>query len=117
MEEEQNKLYWRIVKKDSKQVSLMIKGVGRVTSLNDVAMTCANICGVQLAIVDIVALKPILYQLAWKIIKFIENKKPKPGCAIIECNCASSNGFHGDDPSRLPATCFILQEFHQHKQG
>jgi hypothetical protein len=75
MEEEQNKLNWTIVEKDRKQVSLMIKGVGHVTSLDDVAMTCANICRVQLTIVDVTALKSILYQLAWKIIKFIKNKK------------------------------------------
>jgi hypothetical protein len=105
---ERNKKSFAVSKKDCKQVSSHIKGIGKINTMDDVAMTCANICGVQLAIVDIVALKPILYQIAWKIIKFIENKKPKPGCAIIECNCASSNGFHGDDPSRLPATCFIL---------
>jgi hypothetical protein len=64
----------RIVEKDRKQVSLMIEGVGRVTSLDDIAMTCANICRVQLVIIDIATSKPILYQLAWKIFKFIEKK-------------------------------------------
>ncbi len=40
-------------------------------------MTCANMCGVMLAIVDVSKSKPLLYQFAWKIIKFIENKKTK----------------------------------------
>jgi hypothetical protein len=84
MEEGQNKFNWRIIEKYRKQVSLIIEEVGHVTSLDDVAMTCTNICGVQLAIVDFAASKSILYQLAWKIINFIENKrKPKPGCMII----------------------------------
>jgi hypothetical protein len=61
----------------------VIKGVGRITSMNDVAMTCTNVCGVQLAIVDVSTSKPILYQFAWKLIKFIENKKQKPGRATI----------------------------------
>ena len=73
MEEEWNEMNWRIVEKDRKQISLMIEGVGRITSMNDVPMTCANVCGVQLAIVDVLTSKPILYQFAWKIIKFIEN--------------------------------------------
>ncbi len=34
-------------------------------------------CRVQLAIVDVSKSKPLLYQFAWKIIKFIENKKTK----------------------------------------
>ena len=45
--------------------------------MEEVAMTCANICGVQLAIVDIMAGKPLLFQFAWKVIRFIENKKTK----------------------------------------
>ena len=75
MEEERNEMNWKIVEKDRKQISSMIEGVGRITSMNDVAMTCANVCGVQLAIVDVSTSKPILYQFAWKLIKFIENKK------------------------------------------
>jgi hypothetical protein len=53
----------------------MIKGVGGVNNMEDVAMMCANICGVQLAIVNVSEGKPLLYQFAWKLIKFIENKK------------------------------------------
>jgi hypothetical protein len=37
-------------------------------------MTCANICGVQLGIVDISPGKPLLYQFAWKLVEFIKNK-------------------------------------------
>ena len=42
----------------------MIEGVGCVNSMEEVAMTCANMCGVQLAMVDIAAGKPLLYQFA-----------------------------------------------------
>jgi hypothetical protein len=42
--------------------------------MEDVAMTCANICEVQLAIIDISLGKLLLYQFAWKLIKFIENE-------------------------------------------
>jgi hypothetical protein len=45
--------------------------------MEEVAMTCANICGIQLAMIDIMARKPLLFQLAWKVIRFIENKKTK----------------------------------------
>ena len=64
MEEERNETNWKIVEKDRKQISSVIEGVGRITSMNDVAMTCANVCGVQLAIVDVSTSKPILYQFA-----------------------------------------------------
>ncbi len=77
MEEERNEINWRIAEKDRKQISSMIKGVSRVNSMEDIAMTCANICGIQLAIVNISTTKPILYQFTWKLIKFIENKKTK----------------------------------------
>jgi hypothetical protein len=54
-----------------------MEGVGRVNSMEDVAMTCTNMCGMQLAIVDISTTKPLLYQFALKMIKFIENKKTR----------------------------------------
>ena len=75
MDEERNELNWRIVEKDRNKISSLIEGIGRVNSVDEVAMTCANICGVQLAMVDITAGKPLLFQLAWKVIRFIENKK------------------------------------------
>jgi hypothetical protein len=77
LEEERNEVNWRIVNKDKKQVTSIIKGIGQITSMEDVCMTCANMCGVQLAIIDVSKNKPILYQFVWKIIKLIENKKTK----------------------------------------
>jgi hypothetical protein len=71
LDEERNELNWRITGKD-KNKSLSSSREGK-----DVCMTCANMCGVQLAIVDVSKSKPLLYQFAWKIIKFIENKKAK----------------------------------------
>jgi hypothetical protein len=77
IKEKHNEINWRIAEKDRKQVSLMIEGVGHVNTMEDIAMMCANICGVQLAIVDVSVGKPLLYQFAWKVIKFIKNKKTK----------------------------------------
>lgn len=77
MDEERNEVNWRIVEKDRNKISSMIEGVGRVNNMEEVAMTCANMCGVQLAMIDIAAGKPILYQFAWKVIRLIENKKTK----------------------------------------
>ncbi len=74
VKEATNEINWRIVKKDRKHISLMIKGVGRVNSMENGAMTFSNICGVQLAIRDVSGGKPLLYKFAWKVIRFIENK-------------------------------------------
>ena len=46
MDKEQNELNWHIVEKDQSKISLLIKGVGQVNNMEEVAMTCANICGV-----------------------------------------------------------------------
>jgi hypothetical protein len=75
MEDVRNEINWKVVDKDRKQISLIIKGVGRVNSVDDVAMTWANMCGVQLAIIDVSTTKPLLYQFALKMIKLIKNKK------------------------------------------
>jgi hypothetical protein len=77
MEEARNEINWKVVDKDRKQISSIIEGVGRVNTMEDVAMTCANMCGVQLAIVDVSTNKPLLYQFALKMIKFIENKNTR----------------------------------------
>jgi hypothetical protein len=61
-EEERNKIDWRIVEKDRSKISSMIEGVGHVNNMEEVAMTCANMCGIQLLMIDIAAGKPILYQ-------------------------------------------------------
>ena len=68
MEEERNKINWRIVEKDRSKISSMIEGVGCVNNMEEVATSCANMCGVQLAMIDITTGKPILYQFAWKVI-------------------------------------------------
>ncbi len=73
MEEARNKINWKFANKDRKQILSIIEGVGRVNSMEDMAMTCANMCGMQLAIVDVSTTKSLLYQFALKMIKFIEN--------------------------------------------
>jgi hypothetical protein len=65
MEEEQNKMSWCVIDKDRKQISSMNNGVGQVDSMEDVAMTCMNICGMQLAIIYVLTSKPLLYRFFW----------------------------------------------------
>jgi hypothetical protein len=50
-----------IVEKDRNL--LIIEKVEQITSMEDVLMTCANMCGVQLEIVNISASKPIITNL------------------------------------------------------
>ena len=64
MGKERNKINWRIINKDRSKISSMIKGVGCVNTMEEVAMTCANMCGVQLAMINILVGKPLLYQFA-----------------------------------------------------
>jgi hypothetical protein len=59
---EQNKKSFSVSETHCKKVSSHIEGIGKINTMEDVAMTCANICGVQLAIVDISLGKPLLYQ-------------------------------------------------------
>ncbi len=80
IKEEQNKFNWKVNEKSKRQISSVIEGVGRVKSMDDISRTCANKCGVMLAIIDISKTKPLLYQVAYKFIKIIENKKPNLGC-------------------------------------
>ncbi len=77
IEEEHNKINWCIVNKVRKHILSLIEGVGHINSMEDVVMMCANICSAQIAIIDIASAKPLLYQFAIKLIKFIENKKRK----------------------------------------
>jgi hypothetical protein len=74
VKEEQNEKSFAISESNHKKILSLIKGIGNITSMDNVAKTCANICGVQLAIVDIMMGKPLLYQYAWEMIRFIENK-------------------------------------------
>ncbi len=77
MDDERNELNWRIVEKDKSKISSLIEGIGQVNNMNQVAMTCANIRGVQLSMANITAGKPLVFQFAWKIIRFIKKKKKK----------------------------------------
>jgi hypothetical protein len=76
--------------------------------MEDVCMTCANMCGVQLAIVDVSKSKPLLYQLAWKFIKFIKNKKPNLDAQQQQRDCTPAKDYHGKTPSVFPAPCFLF---------
>ncbi len=71
---EQNEKSSAIAECNRKKISALIKGIGKINYMDDVVKTCANICGVQLAIINITAGKPLFYQYAWKMIHFIENK-------------------------------------------
>ena len=79
MDKECNEVNWHINEKDRSKISSLIERVGRVNNMEEVTMTCANIGGVQVAMIDITAGKPLLFQFAWEAIRFIEEKKP--GCA------------------------------------
>jgi hypothetical protein len=94
----QNEKNFSISKMHHKQVSSHIEGIGKINMMEDVAMTCANICGVQLAIVDISLGKPLLYQFVWKLIKFIKNKNFNLGMHAMRhplsiCPCSSWENF------------------------
>jgi hypothetical protein len=74
VDEEQNEKSFAIAKSNRKKISALIEGIGKINSMDNIVKTCANICGVQLAIINITAGKSLLYQYAWKRIHFIENK-------------------------------------------
>jgi hypothetical protein len=61
LEEKQNKINWRINEKDEKQTTSIIKGVRQINLMEDVCMTCTNMCGEQLMIVDVLRSKALLY--------------------------------------------------------
>jgi hypothetical protein len=115
MDKERNEINWRIVEKDRNQISLMIKGVGHMNLMEDVAMTCANICGVQLAITDVSGGKPLLYQFAWKIIRFIENKKTKIWMRDnSDCITHLPLVFMAKNPPIFPTSCIVFPKLDQH---
>jgi hypothetical protein len=74
-EEERNEKNFSIIETHIKKVSSLIMGIGKINTMEDVAMTCANMCGMQLAIINVASNKPLLYQYAWRMICFIKNKK------------------------------------------
>ncbi len=67
-EEERNEKNFSIIETHRK------KGIGKINTMEEVPMTCANMCGMQLAIINIAVGKPLLFQYAYKMIHFIENK-------------------------------------------
>ncbi len=60
IQEERNEINWKINDKDKKVISSVIEGVGRIKTMDDVGTTCANMCGVMLAIIDVTKSKPLL---------------------------------------------------------
>jgi hypothetical protein len=62
MQRRRNKKSFSIIKANCKKISFLIKGTGKINTIDDITMTCANICGIQLAIINIAAGKPLLYQ-------------------------------------------------------
>jgi hypothetical protein len=73
-EEERNEKIFSIIKTHCKKISSFIEGIGKISTMEDVAMTCTNMCGMQLVINNIAVGKPLLFQYAYKMICFIENK-------------------------------------------
>jgi hypothetical protein len=74
VDKEQNEKSFAIAESNRKKISALIKEIGKINSMDDIPKTCAIICGVQLAINNITAGKPLLYEYAWKMICVIENK-------------------------------------------
>jgi hypothetical protein len=70
-EEKRNEKNFSIIEAQRKKVSSLLEGIGKVNNMEDVAMTCANICGMQLAIINVAEEKPLLYQYAYEMIRFI----------------------------------------------
>jgi hypothetical protein len=63
--------------------------------MDEIAMTCANISGVQLAIINIPAGKPLLYQYYWEMIHFIGSKKLPTGMhAMHSCSQLCMGKLH-----------------------
>ncbi len=75
MEEQRNKLNFQITVTQCMKTMTNIEGIGRITTMDDVPMTTTNICGVQMAIVSMYLDRPFLYQLVWKMLKYVKNKK------------------------------------------
>jgi hypothetical protein len=114
MDEERNKINWWIVKKVRSKISSMIEVVGHVNTMEEVAMTCTIICGIQLAMVNILASKTLLYQFAWKMIRLIKNKKQKLGCAITLTASRTCPWFSWQKFTVFHAPCIVLTKFDQH---
>jgi hypothetical protein len=75
LDEERNEIQWKLTEK-SKTTST-IEGIGRISAMDDVSKTCANLIGVIMAMIDVTGMKPIIYQQAAKMLRFIENKNTR----------------------------------------
>jgi hypothetical protein len=71
----QNESLFNINEKDKKETSAYIEGIGQIETTEDVISACANICGITFAIVDTTGNnKPLLHQVAMKIIIFLRER-------------------------------------------
>ncbi len=104
IKEEQNKFNWKVNEKDKKQISSIIEGVRPVESMDNISRTCTNMCRVMLTIVDVSMTKPLLYQVTYKFIKIIKNKKMQ---TWMLC-------FYGKTSPVFSESCFLLSELRQH---
>jgi hypothetical protein len=93
----------------------MIEGVGHGNLMEDEAMTCANICNVQLAITNVSGGKPLLYQFVWKVIRFIEKKKTKIWmCNNSDCIVHLPMVFMAKSPPVFPTSSIVFAKLDQH---
>ncbi len=110
-EEEQNEKNFSIIKTHCKKILSLIKGIEKVNTMEDVAMTCTNMCGMQLVIINIAAGKPLLFQYAYKMIRFIKSKK---NCPLVCAQCAAAralaHAFYGKTSSVFPKSGTLLPE-------
>jgi hypothetical protein len=108
-EEEQNEKNFSIIKTHRKKISSLIEGIGKINT-KDVAMTCANMCGMQLAIINIAAGKPLLFQYAYKMICFIKNKKMPAGMRTMRSSLCTCPCFYGKTSSVFPKSGTLFPE-------
>jgi len=72
---QRNESLFNINEKDKKETSSYIEGIGQIKTTEDIVSACANICGIMFAIVDTTGdNKPMLYQVAMKIILFLRER-------------------------------------------
>ncbi len=75
-----------------------------------------NICGIQLAIMDVSGGKPLLYQFTWKVIRFIENKKTKIWMRDnSDCIAHLPMVFMAKNPPVFPTFCIVFAKLDQHQ--
>jgi hypothetical protein len=97
IEEERNEVNWQVNKKDKKQISSFIEGVGRIKSMDNVSRTCANMCGMIFTIIDVSKTKLLLYHL--------DAQQQRLYRALAFC-------FPGKISSVFPESRFFLSELH-----